>query len=93
MNFKMVKAIRVKALPAHRLEVVFSDGSGGVADLADFVFAGGEMVEPLKDEAYFARVFIEMGVPTWPNGCDFDAINMRMRMEAAGALHPMDAAV
>jgi hypothetical protein len=26
------------------------------------------MVEPLRDPAYFARVFLEDGAPTWPNG-------------------------
>jgi hypothetical protein len=26
------------------------------------------MVEPLRDAGYFARAFVEMGAPTWPNG-------------------------
>lgn len=72
--------------------MAFSDGSYGVADINEFVLSGGEVVEPLKDEAFFARVFIEMGVPTWPNGCDVDAINLRMTMEAAGALKVESAA-
>ena len=44
------------------------------------------MVEPLKDPAFFARVFVEMGVPTWPNGFDMDAIKLHMDMAAAGEL-------
>ena len=28
------------------------------------------MVQPLKDPAYFARVFLDLGAPTWPNGFD-----------------------
>jgi len=28
------------------------------------------MVEPLKAPDYFTRAFVEMGVPTWPNGFD-----------------------
>lgn len=86
MKIKLVKAVRVKALPGYRLDVAFSDGSSGVADISDFILSGGEVVEPLKNEAFFAKVFIEMGVPTWPNGCDVDAINLHMKMEAAGAL-------
>ena len=35
----------------------------------------------------FARVFIEMGVLTWPNGFDMDALNLHMKMSAAGELH------
>jgi hypothetical protein len=30
----------------------------------------GSMIEPLRDEAYFGRVFLEFGAPTWPNGFD-----------------------
>ena len=44
------------------------------------------MSEPLRDPAFFKRVFIEMGVLTWPNGFDIDAIHLRMQMAAAGAL-------
>ena len=42
------------------------------------------MVEPLKAPEYFARVFVEMGAPTWPNGYDLDAIDLYMRMRGAG---------
>ena len=44
------------------------------------------MVRPLKDPAYFARVFVEMGAPTWPNGFDLDPINLYMELRDAGAL-------
>ena len=90
-EFKMVDARRVKALDGYRLEIVFDDGTMGVIDLSEFVRLG-EVTEPLRDPAYFARVFIEMGVPTWPNGCDIDPINARMKMEAAGDLRPGTAA-
>lgn len=86
-EIKMVRARRVRPLPDHRLEIVFDDGMMGVADLSDFV-ATGPMTEPLRDPAFFARVFVEMGVPTWPNGCDIDAINAYMRMREAGTLRP-----
>ncbi len=83
---KLVKATTVEAQPDYRLALRFSDGSSGVLELKDFVFGGGEVVQPLRDPAFFARVFIEMGVPTWPNGCDIDPTNARMELEAAGAL-------
>jgi hypothetical protein len=85
---KLVKALRAKALPDHRLDLVFSDGSAGVLDLKPFVFAEGEVNRPLRDPSYFARVFVEMGVPTWPNGCDVDPTAARMELESAGALTP-----
>jgi len=84
-EIKMVRARRVRALPDWQLEIVFDDGMMGVTDLAEFVNLG-PMTEPLKDPAYFARVFVEMGVPTWPNGCDIDPINAHMLMREAGTL-------
>jgi hypothetical protein len=44
------------------------------------------MVEPLKMPEYFARAFVEMGVPTWPNGLDLDPINLYMQLRDAGDL-------
>ena len=89
-EFKMVRAVRVQALEGYRLDIVFDDRTTGVLDLTDFV-STGVITEPLRDPAFFARVFIEMGVPTWPNGCDIDAINAHMELEAAGRLTTIDA--
>ena len=44
----------------------------------------GPMAEPLRDEAYFARVFLQFGAPTWPNGLDMCPDWLRLEMEAAG---------
>ena len=44
------------------------------------------MVEPLRDPAYFARVFLEDGAPTWPNGYDAAPGWLRREIETAGAL-------
>lgn len=92
MKIKLVKVTRVRALSNYRLDVTFSDNSHGVADISEFVLSGGDVVEPLKDEAFFARVFLETGVPTWPNGCNVDAINLHMTMAAAGLLKVESAA-
>ena len=90
-RIELVKARRARALDGYRLDVEFTDGSSGVADLGDFVMIG-PMMEPLRDQAFFAQVFIEMGVPTWPNGCDIDPTALRMRIKDSGALRsPMAA--
>lgn len=86
MTFTIVKVLTVEALGGYRLRVSFSDGSAGEHDFADLVGEPGPMVEPLCDPAYFARVFVEMGVPTWPNGFDIDAIKLHMDMTAANEL-------
>ncbi|HTQ13026.1 MAG TPA: DUF2442 domain-containing protein [Rhizomicrobium sp.] len=85
-DFPMVDVLKVRAVDGHRLWVQFTDGSEGVRDFADILAEGGPMVEPLKSPEFFARVFLEDGVPTWPNGYDIDAINLYMELRDAGAL-------
>lgn len=82
----MVDVLRVKALPDNKLWLRFSDGSEGVYDLSGIAAGEGEMVVPLKSLEYFARVFLELGAPTWPNGFDLDPINLYMELRDAGAL-------
>ncbi len=82
----MVDVLRLRAFDGHRLWVRFSDGSEGVRDFSDILAKGGPMVEPLKAPAYFARAFVEMGAPTWPNGFDVDPVNLYIQLRDAGAL-------
>ena len=82
----MVDVLRLRALDGHRLWLRFTDGSEGVRDFSDILAEGGPMVEPLKAPDYFARAFVEMGAPTWPNGFDLDPINLYMELRDAGAL-------
>jgi Protein of unknown function (DUF2442) len=88
----MIDVVGIKRLGNYSLEVAFSDGSCGVRDFADVVAREGEMVRPLRDAHYFARVFIEDGALTWPNGYDVDSIALHEQMKAAGLLRRTDAA-
>jgi hypothetical protein len=88
----MIDVIGLKRLGAYRLEIAFSDGSVGIRDFADMVSRNGEMVLPLKNPEYFARVFIEDGALTWPNGYDVDPIELHREMKVAGQLRRTDAA-
>jgi Protein of unknown function (DUF2442) len=83
---EIVKVVRVKPLGGYRLHLAFSDGSEGERDFADVIAEGGPMVEPLADESTFTRVFLELGVPTWPNGFDVDSIALHDEMREAGLL-------
>ena len=82
----MIDVISVKPLGGFNLRVAFSDGSAGVHDFSSTAARDGEMVQPLKDPAFFARVFVELGALTWPNGFDLDPIALHDRMSAAGEL-------
>jgi hypothetical protein len=83
---KVVKVVELKALPGHRLWVKFSDGTQGTRDYSDLIGAGGKMLEPLKDQFFFERGFLSFGIPTWPNGVDFDAVNLQIELRESGAL-------
>ena len=86
----MIEVLRAKPLGDYRLRVEFSDDTVGVRDFAFVLKKTGPMSEPLKDPAYFARVFIEDGALTWPNGYDWDPIALHDDMKAAGELRPAD---
>jgi Protein of unknown function (DUF2442) len=87
----LTKVQRLEKIGGFRLRVSFNDGSEGVHDFAAMVLERGPMLEPLRDEAYFARVFLEFGAPTWPNGFDIAPEWLRREMEAAGELSPVAA--
>ena len=83
---QMIDVVSVKPLGGYRLRVAFSDGSAGEHDFSSTTARNGEMVKPLKDAAFFARVFVELGALTWPNGFDLDPIALHDRMAEAGEL-------
>jgi hypothetical protein len=82
----MIKVARIRPLGGYRLRATFSDGMAGEYDFAAIVGESGPMVEPLRDAAFFARVFLEDGAPTWPNGYDVAPGWLRREIEARGAL-------
>jgi hypothetical protein len=89
---ELVKVLRIKALDGARIWVLFSNGMEGIRDCTDILSEGGPMVEPLRDPRMFKRVFVQCGVPAWPNGFDIDAIQLYMEMKEQGALSPETAA-
>ena len=82
----LTKITRLERLGGFRLRVRFNDGSEGAHDFSAMVHEPGSMLEPLRQEAYFGRVFLEFGAPTWPNGFDIAPEWLRREMEAAGEL-------
>jgi Protein of unknown function (DUF2442) len=82
----MIDVVSVAPAGGYALRIGFSDGSAGIHDFSSTVARTGEMVQPLKDPAFFARVFVELGALTWPNGFDLDPIALHDRMAAAGEL-------
>jgi hypothetical protein len=88
----LVDVLKLKPLQDHQLWLRFTDGREGVWDMKPLLAESGPMLEPLKEPGFFARAFVEMGAPTWPNGYDIDPIHLYMRMRDAGALSVPEAA-
>jgi hypothetical protein len=88
----MIDVIGVRPRGGYKLEIEFSDGTIGVRDFSFIADETGPMIEPLKDPAYFVRVFLEDGALTWPNGYDWDPIALHDEMKKAGLLRQTNAA-
>ncbi len=82
----LTKIRRIEKLGGFRLRLHFGDGSVGEHDFSSIVREGGPMIEPLRDEVYFSRVFLEFGALTWPNGFDIAPEWLRREMKATGEL-------
>jgi hypothetical protein len=68
MTSMLVHVVAARHLGGHRVWLRFDDGLEGEFDLAREL--DGEVFEPLRDPAYFARFSVDDTL-TWPNGADF----------------------
>jgi hypothetical protein len=62
------QVVRADYQGGYRIHLAFSDGLEATLDFAEWL--DGPMFEPLKDETYFRRFFVEGGTVAWPNGAD-----------------------
>jgi hypothetical protein len=60
--------VRAEYEDGFRLHLTFNDGTSGSVDFAPWL--QGPVFEPLQDEAYFRRFFLDGGTVAWPNGAD-----------------------
>jgi hypothetical protein len=67
---KMIKLIEARHQGNFRVALTFSDGSEGIFHGLDLLKRSGPLLEPLRDETYFKRVFIDAGALCWPNGLE-----------------------
>jgi hypothetical protein len=82
----MIDVIGIRRLGGFKLELEFSDGTVGARDFEFLLQRTGPMSAPLKEPAYFRRVFLEDGALTWPNGYDWDPTALHDEMKTAGLL-------
>ena len=67
----METVTNAKVIGPYTLELTFSDGTTGTVNLQHELH--GQISEPLRDRAYFAKVTVDqqLGTIVWPNGADF----------------------
>ena len=72
----MIKLIDARSLGGTLVELTFSDGAHGVWSGDLLLQRQGPLLEPLRDEEYFKRFFIEAGALCWPNGLELSAARL-----------------
>ncbi len=82
----LIKARKVQVTGPHRLRVWFTDDSVGEREFEIELSRGGPMAQPLLEPNFFARVFLDCGAPTWPNGYDMAPWALHKDMEREGLL-------
>ena len=82
----LTKLVSLERTGDYTLRLQFNDGSFGTHDFAMMVAEPGALLMPLRDPRYFARVFLEFGALTWPNGFDIAPEWLRREMVEAEEL-------
>ena len=73
----MIKLLEARYVGHHRIILAFSDGRCGVFDVnAYLVTRQGPLLEPLYDETYLQRFFIDAGALCWPNGLELSPAHL-----------------
>ena len=66
----MIKLIEARYQGEFQVALSFSDGKEGNFDGRALLQRSGPLLEPLRDESYFKRLFINAGALCWPNGLE-----------------------
>lgn len=66
----MIKVIKALYLGDFQVALSFSDGREGTFDGRALLERSGSLLEPLRSESYFQRLFIDAGALCWPNGLE-----------------------
>lgn len=66
----MIKVIEARYLGAFQVALTFSNGQEGIFDGNMLLQHRGSLIDPLRSEDYFKRLFIDAGALSWPNGLE-----------------------
>ena len=66
----MIKVTTARYLGNYQVAVFFSDNKEGVFDGTALLQRHGTLIEALRDENFFKRLFVDTGALCWPNGLE-----------------------
>ena len=69
-KWELRSIVKVKATNDFRIICTFDNKEIKEFDMGPLLKKRGPMSDPLLKRTFFKKVFLEMGVPTWPNGFD-----------------------
>ena len=75
--------VEIKAEPGHRLFVRFADGISGKIQMDISELSGA--LAPLRDLAFFERVFVDHGAVAWPGDINLAPDAMYKRVVKQGS--------
>lgn len=75
-RIKMIKVLKARYVGDFRIALQFSDGKEGVFDGKQLLRRTGPLLEPLHEESYFQRMFVDAGALCWPNGLELSPAYM-----------------
>ena len=82
--------LSVMAKTEFLLEIAFEEGKTFALDFKLWIDSEtGWLFDPLKDPAYFARVFVHGGALEWPNGLDICGDGLRAWCEQGSIPLPL----
>lgn len=67
----------------YRIHLAFHDGLARTVDFSEWL--EGPVFEPLKDQRYFQRFFLDGGTVAWPNGADIAPETLYERAKSSEA--------
>ena len=66
----MIKLLAAHYLGEYQVALDFSDGKEAVFDGNSLLNRDGSLVEALRSEEFFKRLFVDSGALCWPNGLE-----------------------
>ena len=73
----MIKVIEARYCGDFQVALTFSDGVEGQFNGREFLQRSGPLIDALRDESYFRRVFVDAGALCWPNGLELSPTKLR----------------